>query len=75
MDVDKVFDEIITLLPPTPVIARGKMFGLPCHKMNGKVFACFWAKGLSVKLPVEAVAKALKTPALPSLTPWATTAP
>jgi hypothetical protein len=54
MDADKVFDEIITLLPPTPVITRGKMFGMPCLKVNGKIFACFWAGGRSIWQAVAA---------------------
>ena len=69
MENDKVFDEIVALLPPTPAIVRGKMFGMPCLKVNGKVFACFWEDGLSVKLPAEEVAKALKMPGIIILDP------
>jgi len=69
MNADKVFDEIVALLPPTPAIVRGKMFGMPCLKVNGKVFACFWEGGLSVKLPSEEVAKALELPGIIILDP------
>jgi len=75
MDADKVFDEIITLLPPTPAITRGKMFGMPCLKVNGKIFACFWEGSLTVKLPVEEVAKALKTTGIIILDPMGNNRP
>jgi hypothetical protein len=75
MDADKVFGKIITLLPPTPVITRGKMFGMPCLKVNGRIFACFWAGGLSVKLPVEEVAKALKIAGIAILDPMGNNRP
>jgi len=69
MDDKSVFDAIVALLPPDPPIVRGKMFGMPCLKVNGKIFACFWAGGLSVKLPVEEVAGALKKPGIEILDP------
>jgi hypothetical protein len=70
-----VFDEILGLLPPTPVVTRGKMFGMPCLKVNGKVFACFWAGGLSVKLPGEEVAKALQISGIAILDPMGNNRP
>jgi len=72
---DSIFDEIVAILPPTPVITRGKMFGMPCLKVNGKIFACFWAGGLSVKLPVEEVAKATETSGIAILDPMGNNRP
>jgi hypothetical protein len=60
MPDDKVFAEILALLPPTPMVVRGKMFGAPCLKVNDKVFASLWEDGITVKIPAADVPQALQ---------------
>jgi hypothetical protein len=40
-------------------VTRGKMFGVPSLKANGKVLCSAWDDGLVVKLPPDALASTL----------------
>ena len=42
-----------------PRITAGKVFGLECYKIEGKVFATLYGDGVGIKLPAERV-EALK---------------
>ena len=44
-----------------PVISRGNMFGMPCWKVQSKVFAIEFQVGMVFKLPTAARQKALGT--------------
>ena len=44
----KVLDEMLLDIPG---VKPGKMFGLPGYFINGKLFACVWEDGVSLKVP------------------------
>jgi TfoX/Sxy family transcriptional regulator of competence genes len=46
----KVLDEMLLEIPG---VEPGKMFGLPGYFINGKLFACVWEDGVSLKVPQE----------------------
>ena len=46
----KVLDEMLLEIPG---VKPGKMFGLPGYYINGKLFACVWEDGVSLKVPQE----------------------
>jgi TfoX/Sxy family transcriptional regulator of competence genes len=46
----EVLDEMLLAIP---AVKAGKMFGLPGYYINGKLFACVWEDGVSVKVPEE----------------------
>ncbi|RJP28324.1 MAG: TfoX family protein [Actinobacteria bacterium] len=41
------------MLLPIPGVKAGKMFGLPGYYVDGKLFACVWEDGVSLKVPPE----------------------
>jgi hypothetical protein len=50
-----LFNEVADRLAGEPGVTRAKMFGSPCLKIGGKVFATFWKDTLVVKLPAARV--------------------
>jgi hypothetical protein len=40
------------MLLPVPGVKPGKMFGYPGYYINGKLFACVYENGVSLKVPV-----------------------
>jgi hypothetical protein len=59
MSAAKMFDTVAATLAPEPGVTRAKMFGSPCLKTGGKVFATFWRDTLVVKLPAARVGVAV----------------
>lgn len=53
----KVLDEMLLEIPG---VKPGKMFGLPGYYINGKLFACVWEDGVSLKVPNKVREKLLK---------------
>jgi TfoX/Sxy family transcriptional regulator of competence genes len=53
----EVLDEMLLDIPG---VKAGKMFGLPGYYAGGKLFACVWEDGVSIKLPEEVRVKMLK---------------
>jgi TfoX/Sxy family transcriptional regulator of competence genes len=53
----EVLDEVLLDIPG---VKAGKMFGLPGYYVGGKLFACVWENGVSVKLPQDVREKLLK---------------
>jgi len=53
----EVLDEMLLDIPG---VKAGKMFGLPGYYADGKLFACVWEDGVSIKLPEEIRVKMLK---------------
>ena len=56
------FDIVAEDLAATSEAIRGQMFGMPCLKINGKVFAGFYQEAMVFKLRGEAHAQALALP-------------
>ena len=51
----QIFDDLVDEFVITKHATQGKWFGLPCIKINGKVFAALWLNGdLLVKLRDDA---------------------
>ena len=48
-------DALDKMLLDLPGVSAGQMFGYPCFKVKGKVFASLTEAGVTVKLPDEAV--------------------
>jgi len=48
------------MLLDIPGVKAGKMFGLPGYYIDGKLFACVWEDGVSLKLPQQAREELLK---------------
>lgn len=55
----ELFEEVAVRLAGEPGVARARMFGSPCLKIGGKVFATFWKDTLVVKLPAARVDEAV----------------
>ena len=53
----EVLDEILLEIPG---VKAGKMFGMPGYYVDGKLFACVWENGVSLKLPQAAREKLLE---------------
>jgi TfoX/Sxy family transcriptional regulator of competence genes len=53
----EVLDEMLLDIPG---VKAGKMFGLPGYYADGKLFACVWEDGVSIKLPEEVRVSMLK---------------
>jgi hypothetical protein len=50
------------LLLAHPEISAGVVFGLPCYKVNGVVFATLYGEGVGIKLPEARVKELLEQP-------------
>jgi TfoX/Sxy family transcriptional regulator of competence genes len=48
-----------SMLLEIPGVKAGKMFGFPGYYINGKLFACVYDKGVSLKVPKEVREKLL----------------
>ena len=51
MTPDELFDAVAEAHLGDPGVTEGRMFGSPCLKISGKVFACLVKGELVVKLP------------------------
>jgi len=56
-DVKTALDDMLLAIPG---VKGRKMFGLPSYTIEGKVFACNYREGATVKLPDDAAADLLK---------------
>ena len=59
IDSQTQYDAIVAELTATSSTIAGKMFGMPCLKFNGKVFAGFYEGAMSFKLAVPQHTEAL----------------
>lgn len=50
------------LLLAYPEVSAGVVFGLPCYKVSGVVFATLWREGVGIKLPETRVRELLEKP-------------
>jgi hypothetical protein len=50
------------LLLDHPGVSAGQVFGLPCYKVNGVVFATLYGEGVGIKLPEARVRELLEQP-------------
>jgi len=57
---EEVKSTLDDMLLAVPGVKSRKMFGLPGYTIEGKVFACTYREGATVKLPAEAAAELLK---------------
>ncbi|MEW6554141.1 MAG: TfoX/Sxy family protein [Actinomycetota bacterium] len=57
---DKHREVLDSMLLDIPGVKAGKMFGLPGYYADGKLFACVWEDGVSIKLPEDLRTKMLK---------------
>ena len=60
MDESHELAQIAAKLNSDRPITKGTWFGLPCLKVNGIVFAASWRSDIAVKLPHNALARALR---------------
>lgn len=61
-DARAIYDEITTELMATSPITSGKIFGMPCLKTNGKVFAGYYQNAMVFKLTTPEHTEALALP-------------
>ena len=61
-----VLDE---MLLGVPGVKAGKMFGYPGYYVNGKLFACVYEEGVSIKLPERMREKLLAEPGVEHFVP------
>ncbi len=59
-DSQKKYDSLADNLAAQPNVARGKMMGMSCVKVNGNMFAGFWEDDMVFKLKGDDHAAALK---------------
>ncbi len=57
------------MLLSVPGVQAGKMFGYPGYYVNGKLFACVYEEGVSVKLPEEVRQRLLAEPGVEYFVP------
>src|SRR5579871_6011495 len=69
-DIKASFDQMLLELPEVTV---GIVFGLPCYKVRGTVFATLYGDGVGIKLPADRVAELLKSLSLSLSNPWGVT--
>ena len=60
MSDEPVFNEIAAEFGPEQAVTAGKLFGKPCLKVGGKVFAVLWGEDMAFKLAAEAHSEALQ---------------
>lgn len=60
MNDTQVLNRIAAEFGPQQDVATSKWFGMPCLKVDGKVFAALWAGDMAFKLTGEAHAQALQ---------------
>lgn len=53
-----------------PAVTAGTIFGLPCYKVNGMVFATVCGEGVGIKLPQERVKELLEQPGFVPFRPF-----
>jgi hypothetical protein len=53
-----------------PEVSAGVVFGLPCYKVNGVVFATLWEQGVGMKLPETRVRELLEKPGFVPFRPF-----
>src|SRR6266852_6236688 len=58
------------LLLDYPEVSAGVVFGLPCYKVNGVVFATLSGEGVGLKLPEARVRELLEKPGFVSFRPF-----
>lgn len=51
----ETYDRVVEGMLADPAVAESQMFGSPCLKVGGKVFACLYQGAFVVKLPKERV--------------------
>ncbi len=56
--VKEVLDD---MLLGDPEVEPRKAFGYPAYSINGKMFACVYADGVSIKLPAERAAELVES--------------
>ena len=58
------------LLLDHPDVSAGVVFGLPCYKVNGVVFATLYGEGVGIKLPEARVRELLEQPGCAPFRPF-----
>jgi len=58
------------LLLDHPEVSAGVVFGLPCYKVNGVVFATLYGEGVGIKLPEVRVRELLEKPGVVPFRPF-----
>jgi hypothetical protein len=58
------------LLLDQPEVSAGVVFGLPCYKINGVVFATLYGEGVGIKLPEARVRELLEQPGFVPFRPF-----
>jgi hypothetical protein len=58
------------LLLDHPEVSAGVVFGLPCYKVNGMVFATLYGEGVGIKLPEARVRELLEQPGVVPFRPF-----
>src|SRR5258708_39916256 len=58
------------LLPDYPEVSASMVFGLPCYKVNGVVFATLSGEGVGIKLPEARVRELLEKPGFVPFRPF-----
>ncbi len=58
------------LLLDHPEVSAGVVFGLPCYKVNGVVFATLYGEGVGIKLPEARVRELLEKPGFVPFRPF-----
>jgi hypothetical protein len=62
VDAKAHYDAVVTEITATSPATAGKMFGMPCLKINGKAFAGFTDNAMVFKLGGPALQRALALP-------------
>lgn len=63
----EVLDEILLKQPD---IVRGRVFGLACYKIYGKVFATLYGDGVGIKLPADRAYELKSLPHISEFRPY-----
>src|SRR5579871_3517983 len=58
------------LLLDQPEVTSGVVFGLPCYKVNGVIFATLCGEGVGIKLPEARVKELLEQPGFVPFRPF-----
>lgn len=60
-----------TLLPETPGVKPGKMFGFPAYYVKEKLFACLYEGGVGIKVPEKRAKELVDQEGIIPFQPWA----
>jgi hypothetical protein len=67
---EEVLNILLKMLEPFEDVTRDNMFGFPSFRASGRIFACVYESGISLKMPVDAADKIVNAPGISPFIPF-----